>query len=108
MHLSSRSLHPPSLYKAKMQGKLAQEVSIFLVRCLKQTARNAERLLKRASLKFAILNSKRGMDRGLHPPSTNSGGGSANLLSGNEHRNGLYLAGFGKLFAFSLGEPFVD
>ena len=30
------------------------------------------------------------------------------LLFGSEHRYTLYLAGFGELFAFSLGERFVN
>jgi hypothetical protein len=48
------------------------------------------------------------MELGVHPPSTNSAQGSASLLSGNDHGHGLYLACFGELFAFSLGERLVN
>src|ERR1700739_1695765 len=41
-------------------------------------------------------------------PETNKRASPANLLSGSEHRQTLYLAGFGELFAFSLGERLVN
>ena len=42
----------------------------------------------------------------FHPPCDQQRASLANLLSGSEHRHTLYLAGFGELFAFSLGDLF--
>ena len=49
-----------------------------------------------------------GWTRPVHPPFDRQRAGFANLLSGNDHRDGLHLTAFGELFAFSLGERFVN